>query len=229
MAKTNPDVGTHLDWLGTILKYIKEYGVINIIKAAITLMFLSIAIRVCYDPGFLFDKYIEYMQKRHDKELVLRSEKDGQLKDLLPTYLYKYHADRVWLIQYHNGTKDWQHGTMRFEKCDDGVNSIKDYYTNFSLTWLDLPFYLKEHDYFIGSIDELEIVDKALALQLRKNHVNYIACVLIRSAEGYPAGVFGVTWNEIETDMECLKKKILAYMEHDRMEVKELLKDPELK
>jgi hypothetical protein len=81
--------------LGTILKYIKEYGVINIIKAAITLMFLSIAIRVCYDPGFLFDKYIEYMQKRHDKELVLRSEKDGQLKDLLPTYLYKYHADRV--------------------------------------------------------------------------------------------------------------------------------------
>ena len=97
-------------------------------------MFLSIAIRVCYDPGFLFDKYIEYMQKRHDKELVLRSEKDGQLKDLLPTYLYKYHADRVWLIQYHNGTKDWQHGTMRFEKCDDGVNSIREYYTNFSLT-----------------------------------------------------------------------------------------------
>ena len=118
---------------------------------------------------------------------------------------------------------------MRFEKCNDGVNSIKDYYTNFSLTWLDLPFYLKEHDYFIGSIDELEIVDKALALQMRKNHVNYIACILIRSAEGYPAGVFGVTWNGIETDMECLKKKILAYMEHDRMEVKELLKDPELK
>ena len=27
----------------------------------------------------------------------------------------------------------------------------------------------------------------------------------------------------------ALKKKILAYMEHDRMEVKELLKDPELK
>lgn len=134
MSKTKPDVGTSLEWLGTILSYIKEYGVLNILKAAVTLMVLSIAIRVCYDPGFLFDKYIEYMNKRHDKELVLRSEKDGQLKDLLPVYLYKYHADRVGLIQYHNGTKDWQHGTMRFEKCDVGVNSIKEHYDNFNLT-----------------------------------------------------------------------------------------------
>ena len=64
---------------------------------------------------------------------------------------------------------------------------------------------------------------------MRKNHVNYMACILVRNEEGYPAGVFGVTWSEIKTDMKCLRDKIHTYLEHDRMEVRELLKDPKLK
>ena len=46
---------------------------------------------------------------------------------------------------------------MRFEKCVNAV-SIKEDYVDFNLTWLDMPFYLKENETFIGSIEDLKLV-----------------------------------------------------------------------
>ena len=78
----------------------------EIIKALLLLFFVSITIRICVDPGFLFEAWSEWSKRNHDKELVERNEKDEKLKNTLSQFLYKYHADRVFVIQYHNGTKD---------------------------------------------------------------------------------------------------------------------------
>lgn len=67
----------------------------RIIKSFVLLTMLSITIRICYNPSFIFEQYIEYSTKRHNKELVQRSEYDQELKSRLPVFLYKYHADRV--------------------------------------------------------------------------------------------------------------------------------------
>lgn len=112
------------------------------------------------------------MTQRHVKELHKRTEYDQQIKSLLPVYLYKYHADRVWIIQYHNGIMDWQHGTMRFELCNDEVESIKNQYDDFNLTWINLPYYLKENEVFIGDIVKLDSIDSTLYTQLEKMMYN---------------------------------------------------------
>nr|DAR12689.1 MAG TPA: hypothetical protein [Crassvirales sp.] len=64
-------------------------------KGLFILIMLSLTLRICYNPSFLFDKYTDYMTQRHAKELQERTEYDQQIKSLLPVYLYKYHADRV--------------------------------------------------------------------------------------------------------------------------------------
>jgi hypothetical protein len=154
---------------------------------------LCFLVRICIDPSFVFKYYEEYQDYYHDAELIEQVEKDEKLKNYLTSRLYKYHADRIFIIQYHNGTKDWQHGTMRFEKCLPNTVSIKSDYVNFNLTWLDMPFYLKENNLFIGSMDELKTIDPVLYYQLFVKGVDYLACVIIMDEYGDTQGIFGAT------------------------------------
>lgn len=223
MAKTKPDINSGLSWLERILQLCKEYGVFNILKGLFILIMLSLTLRICYNPSFLFDKYTDYMIQRHTKEVYKRTEYDKQVKSLLPVYLYKYHADRVWIIQYHNGIMDWQHGTMRFELCNDDVESIKNQYNDFNLTWINLPYYLKENEVFIGDMVKLDSIDSTLYTQLKKNDVQYLACTIIKDSSGYPIGILGVTWKNIPPNIDSLQNKIHNYLIDDRADIKTLI------
>lgn len=223
MAKTKPDIDSGLSWLERILQLCKEYGVFNILKGLFILIMLSLTLRICYNPSFLFDKYIDYITQRHAKELHKRTEYDQQIKSLLPVYLYKYHADRIWIIQYHNGIMDWQHGTMRFELCNDEVESIKNQYNDFNLTWINLPYYLKTNEVFIGDMVKLDSIDSTLYTQLKKNNVQYLACTIIKDNSGYPIGILGVTWKNIPPNIDRLQNKIHNYLIDDRADIKTLI------
>lgn len=223
MSKTKPDINSGLSWLERILQLCKEYGVFNILKGLFILIILSLTLRICYNPSFLFDKYTDYMTQRHTKELHKRTEYDQQVKSLLPVYLYKYHADRVWIVQYHNGIMDWQHGTMRFELCNDDVESIKNQYNDFNLTWINLPYYLKENEVFIGDMGKLDSIDSTLYTQLKKNDVQYLACTIIKDSSGYPIGILGVTWKNIPPNIDSLQNKIHNYLIDDRADIKTLI------
>lgn len=223
MAKTKPDIDSGLSWLERILQLCKEYGVFNILKGLFILIMLSLTLRICYNPSFLFDKYTDYITQRHAKELHKRTEYDQQIKSLLPVYLYKYNADRIWIIQYHNGIMDWQHGTMRFELCNDEVESIKNQYNDFNLTWINLPYYLKTNEVFIGDIVKLDSIDSTLYTQLKKNNVQYLACTIIKDNSGYPIGILGVTWKNIPPNIDRLQNKIHNYLIDDRADIKTLI------
>lgn len=223
MAKTKPDIDSGLSWLERILQLCKEYGVFNILKGLFILIMLSLTLRICYNPSFLYDKYTDYMTQRHAKELHKRTEYDQQIKSLLPVYLYKYHADRIWIIQYHNGIMDWQHGTMRFELCNDEVESIKNQYDDFNLTWINLPYYLKTNEVFIGDMVKLDSIDSTLYTQLKKNNVQYLACTIIKDNSGYPIGILGVTWKNIPPNIDRLQNKIHNYLIDDRADIKTLI------
>ena len=224
MAKNETEITIGLGWLDTILKTIKKYGILEIFKALLLLFFISMTLRICIDPGFIFEAWNEWAERNHEKELVERNEKDEKLKDTLSQFLYKYHADRIFVIQYHNGTRDWQHGTMRFEKCLPNTVSMKSDYVNFNLTWLDLPFYLKENNLFIGSMNELKTIDPILYDQLTAKGVDYLACVIIRDEYGDPQGIFGATWPETDIDMNTRIDKIHDYLIEDRLVVMDLIK-----
>lgn len=226
MSQENQNVNpitAGLGWLDTILKTIKKYGIMEIIKAMLTLMLLSLTIRICIDPSFLFEMYQNWYRENHNVELIERSEQDSLLKEQFELWVHKYHADRIFLIQYHNGTKDWQHGTMRFEKCVNAV-SIKEDYVDFNLTWLDMPYYLKENETFIGSIEDLKLIDPVLHGQLVPFGVDYMAFIVVRDESGEAQGIFGCTWPKNEIDMALKANKIHDYLIEDRIKVRNLTK-----
>lgn len=219
--KKQPNIDSGLSWLGTLLNYIKQYGVFNIIKATMLLIILSFSLRLCFDPEYIFERYNKFVIEKHNIELLERAKLDRQIKNNLPTYLYKYRADRVWIIQYHNGIMDWQHGTMRFELTRSNLEPVQTQYNDFNLTWLNLPYYLKDHNLFVGDLNELQKYDRVLYEQLAKNNVAYLACILIKDNTGKDIGIFGVTWASIPKDIDV--ETIVQRLYTDSGEIKYLI------
>lgn len=112
---------------------------------------------------------------------------------------------------------------MRFELCKDNVSSIRDQYENFNLTWLNIPYYLREHDIFIGTSTELESIDKVLAQRFESNGIKYLACILIRNDSDIPIGIFGLTYSEIPDNIEEFKRYLYHSLYEHRGELKVLL------
>ena len=199
MRKT-PDIHNGLGWIGTILSYIKEYGIFNIIKSCLLLILISITIKISYDPTYFFEKYRAYVEGQHTAEVASRTKNDLKIKEVLPKYLFTSTADRVWIIHYHNGVSDWLYGSMRFEYCKDGISSIKEQYLQVHLSWLTFPDYLKIHNKFIGSLEQIKEIDKVLYERFKANHIKSLACILLWDINGKPSGILGFTWEHEITE-----------------------------
>ena len=230
MSNEQDKVTTGLNAFSAILDWYNKYGFWGIIKGALLTIILIITATICYlivhiahHPEIIFNKYKAYAAETHMVELENRTEMDIQLKKLLPIYLSNYKSDRCWIISYHNGTLDWRHGTMRFELCKNNVSSIKDQYDNFNLTWLNLPYYLRDHDIFIGTSEELESIDKVLAQRFECNGVKYLACILIRNDLDIPIGIFGVTYSSVPDNINEFRNHISNLLHEHRGQIKMLI------
>lgn len=51
-------------------------------------------VHIAHHPEIIFDKYKAYAAETHMVELENRTDKDIQVKNLLPIYLRQYKADR---------------------------------------------------------------------------------------------------------------------------------------
>lgn len=166
------------------------------------ILIILLSCRIYYNPNPLFEEYNNYINRKHELELVQYANTDKKIKQLLSIYLDKYQGNRIWIIQYHTGINDYMCGSMRFELCDKQTKSIKYQYTDFNLSWCTLPDYLRIHDSFIGKLEE---VDPVLS---RRNSAKYIICKLIRDYNNIPIGIFGISYLDkfpnklLETDLQ---------------------------
>lgn len=212
---SQPDVNSWLETLKNVLKFMKEYSILDFIKSCAVTILLTLTIRLCYNPEFIFKQYLEYVRTTHTEETLIREDHDAMIKELLPTMLYKYHADRVYVVQFHNGVSDWKYGSMRFEKTLPGVRSIKTAYDHIHLSWLTLPDYLKKHDVYIGHISDFANIDHTLYEWYLNHGTEYVACILLKDPEGFPVGILGFMWNG-QIPLEQVKDKMMSYLYEDR-------------
>jgi hypothetical protein len=178
----------------------------------ILILIILLSCRIYYNPGPLFEKYNNYMSQIHELELVQYANTDKKIEQLLSIYFDKYQGNRIWIIQYHRGIKDYMCGSMRFELCDKQTKSIKYQYTDFNLSWCTLPYYLRIHDSFIGKLEE---VDPVLST---RSSAKYIICKLIKDYNNVPIGIFGISY------LDKLPNKLLeADLQQDYIELQKLM------
>lgn len=127
-------------------------------------------------------EFIKEQQHRADirKRIHLGPEISAVLKDIL----INLNATRSTVCEMHNGTNSlagvpFVYLSMNYEEISKEVEYSSEDFNNINLS--RLPFVAKYFDQgsWIGSVEELEQVDKFLATRLKLNGDNYLAFALI--------------------------------------------------
>ena len=159
---------------------------------------------------------------------IATAEKEENIRDFVITpkiqknldaILYTLNADRAYLIEFHNGKKNttglpFRYMDVSYETTNEEskVTKIGMFYQNIPTTLYKFPYYLQEHKYYIGTIDDFGKVDTDLAKQMSANFAKYFAVIALNS-DGTPVGYLGISWCNIDSvpDINVIKNKLYLY------------------
>ena len=196
-----------LSFLEKTVKLIERYGLFKIFKAlCVILIFVYI---MCNGANLVdtligriscetIDRAAIEKTEVHDRAMSLRQDAKPKIDDMLTYTLSKTDCDRVFVIEIHNGTNNtaglpFVYGEMTYETVREGITHIDEDYTSLNLSRFNFPLYIKQHHYWIGTIEELQKVDPKIAQRLTSNDVTYLALIDIHGVKN-DLGFFGITY-----------------------------------
>lgn len=205
MAKAqNKDSEVSLSVLEKMLKLITKYGAWNIAKAIMLIAsFVLVMWTVTHLDTIVEKAFVKQNNEKieyHDQVMKKRAEIKPKIDLILQNTLEEMHADRVFVIEMHNGTNSlsglpFVYCEMTYETCRKGIDRVDDDYGSVVLSRYSLPYYMTENRIYLGTVDELEELDSKLAYRMRANGTKYICVANMYSVSSY-IGYVGIGYSE---------------------------------
>lgn len=129
-----------IGWLEKLLKMEEKYGFFRFLRVLLLLLLTGFVILTITNPCYVLDKVESIQAEQHDESVSKRIQVDADIRLMLRKLLYALDADRTWLIELHNGSKNlssglpFLYGDMRIEEVADSINNVDDEYTDFQLS-----------------------------------------------------------------------------------------------
>lgn len=192
----------HLNLLEKVTQLITNYGFWKILQALIVIAVFIIVSYSAINLGpimkTMLDIHDTEKTELHDVALEKRRAIQPQISEMLSDALVKLNADRVWVIEFHNGTNNasglpFNYGNMTYEKVAADITYVADDYNDVSLSRFTFPLYMEENHSWYGTIDELAELDDRLAKRMSSNDVTYLAMVQLNGVRT-EIGYVGVTY-----------------------------------
>ena len=103
-----------IGWLQKLLNLQKKYGFFSILKGLFILLVAGYVVFFALNPKYLIERVTNIQTEQHDKLVSSRLEADSQIRRILSKAIFTANADRTWLIEFHNGSKNLATG---FRSC----------------------------------------------------------------------------------------------------------------
>jgi len=181
--------GKVLEWIENVLFLINKYGFKKIIQAmsilAMAIFFITFIDAVREDN--LIKEIMIQGDDAHIQASNARKEIDPKINKTLTRMLYSMQADRVGILEMHNGKENptslpFLYCDMTYEETRENVAYIADEYENLNMSKFQFPSFLYKNKIFFGTVEDVMEIDKKLGLRLQMNDVKYIGMVLIRTS-----------------------------------------------
>ena len=188
--------------LEKVVKLIEKYGIWKIIQAIISIsILLYVMFNINNIPEIIEDiihtDKIEEVAS-HDAAIEVRKNIKPQIDEILTNTLNAVNADRVFVLEMHNGTNNtsglpFLYVEMTYCQVAENVHHIDEDYINLNLSRFDFPLYLEQNHHWYGSIDDLKKIDPKMAMRLESNGAKYFAILTIQGIKN-ELGYFGVSF-----------------------------------
>ena len=195
-------IGAIVAGIDRLIKMIKRHGIWRVLES---IFVMSAALYLVYNvsniPEIVSDVFSHNKQQElveHDAAIKTRRAIRPEIDDILHRSLSYLNADRVFIMELHNGTNSMAglpfiYGEMTYEDAKTGVSHIDEDYVSINLSRFEFPIYLKNNRMFYGTIDELSEIDEKLAMRMKSNEATYIAIISLHGVTN-ELGYFGLTY-----------------------------------
>lgn len=203
-----------------VIKFIKNFGLLRglgYLAVLACVLFTAISL---FNLDYTVQKAIEShdvaQTEAHDRAVEKRYQNSPKIDQILNEVLYKYGADRVCVVEMHNGTKNvaglpFIYGEMTYEVCRNGILPVDADYTQFNLSRLSFPTFMFEHNAYCGGMNDLGRIDDKFAERLLVNNSTYLCGYTLHGSENV-IGYFGVIWcGGYPTETNQLMKDLAVY------------------
>lgn len=187
--------------LDKVVNFFNKHSVFSILKSVFLCSFIGYFIYFTLNPQIIIDRIEKAKSEKHTEDITNRFINTKTIQNEIKMLLSETSADRAILIEYHNSVQSLQglpfaYGSLNFEEISDNVEFyLGDEFSNFNTSKYPICNYLMDNPLWYGNIDELEEVDKRLALKLKASKVEYIVMLEIMGSE-QPVGILVVTYTE---------------------------------
>jgi hypothetical protein len=203
MEKIDKGIG----WLERILDLIKKYSISEFLKAFLIILLTALVIGFIAKPTYIFEKYDEWQTKQHSLKMEKRLINNEKVHILAERLLYKVNADRVLILELHNGVSSnsglpFAKASATYEAINEGIIPVADQYQDINLSLMPFATKLIEQDYWCGNTEDLMKIDKALCYRMLGNDTSHFAGCVIRGVDKPLAFVF-VKFKSVEDNHSC--------------------------
>lgn len=216
-----------LGWVEKIILLSERFGIKKLLQALFFIV-LFIGVDFVYNAlqsDNVVQSVVESINKKekteHDMGNNVRGYVSPKINETLIKLVYELHADRAFVIEMHNGKENasslpFVYFDMTYEEVREGgnVKYVQPHFENINMNNYTMPWYLSEHMYFIGGIDEMKKIDKRLAVRFEDEGGGYCGLILVRS-NGINIGFLGVSYKDSRPEVtdEAIHNKLTKYVQ----------------
>ena len=208
-----------VNWYGNIVELISEYGMGKMLQAFLLIVasvfFLLFANALNNEE--IIEQWITRESDDHAIGTNIRTEISPKVNNSLLKLMYELDADRVSVLEMHNGKENptslpFIYCDMTYEHTKGKLPYVSEEYEDLNMAKFTFPYYIYDHKYFIGSIEEVFEIDKRLAMRLDMNNVKYMGIIIIRGTNDI--GFLMVSFNEKpEITDEVIRENLSYYVQ----------------
>lgn len=181
-------IDTALGWLDRGLAIVERYRLKTIFKALFILALIAGFIAFLKNPTWIFEKYEEWKRKEHTIALEQRMANSEKLHVSSEKLLYKVGADRVMVLELHNGLENanglpFSKCSATYEALEMNVSPVANQYQNVNLSLMPFVNEVFRKGYWCGDVDEIATIDKGLYYKMKSNGTEHFACCLIEGID----------------------------------------------
>lgn len=201
-----------IGWLERVMILVSKYSLWEFFKGIFIILLTFCLISFISNPQYIFEKYKEWSDKEHSERLEVRMKNNEKMHILSQKLLYKVDADRVLILELHNGLEN--SNGLPFSKCsatyevlNEGILPVSNQYQNTNLSLVPFANLMFRDYYWCGDVDDIEEIDRGLFYKLKSNGTEHFACTVIRGVDK-PLALLFVSFKDLpEEGHKCMDIK----------------------
>lgn len=182
MKKENIELG--LGWFDKLLQVAEKYKIRTILKAVLILLIICASVGFVLNPHWVFEQYNKWQEQQHTDQMEQRINNNEKLHIIIEKLLYKVDADRILLLECHNGESNinglpFAKISAIYESLNDSVLPISQNFQQQQLSLFPFSNYMFDHKYFYGDTEALLEIDRGLFYKFKQHNINHFACYVL--------------------------------------------------